>query len=102
MTKQFPTPFRISFEMNEEGVDNFWQAHALTVEEARLDGESVHNVEYVGQAANGWPRIAVTFDCIESAKEYTACYLGLGPIGGLWDVYMDEEVGDYIQQGRFV
>ena len=102
MTKQFPTPFRVTFDMSTEGVDNFWAAHALTVVESRLDGASIHNVEYIGDAPNGWPMIAVTFDCIESAKEYTASYLGLGPINGLWDVYMDDEVNDYLLTGKFI
>lgn len=97
-----PRTFRVSFDMSTEGCDNFWDAHAATVTEARLDGASVHNVEYVGDAANGWPTIAVTFDCIESAKEYTAAYLGLGPINGAWDVYMDEEVNEYISGGKFM
>lgn len=102
MTKQFPAPFRVAFDVSTEGVDNFWAAHALIVVESRLDGASIHNVEYMGDAPNGWPMIAVTFDCIESAKEYTASYLGLGPINGAWDVYMDEEVNDYISSGKFI
>jgi hypothetical protein len=102
MTKQFPTPFRVTFDMSTEGYDNFWQAHGAIVEEARLDGASIHNTEYIGDAPNGWPMIAVTFDCIESAKEYTASYLGLGPINGAWDVYMDDEVNDYLLSGKFI
>lgn len=98
----WPRTFRIEFDMSTEGYDNFWQAHGAIVEEARLDGASVHNVEYMGDAPNAWPIIAITFDCIESAKEYTSVYLGLGPINGAWDVYTDDEVNEYISNGRFV
>ena len=51
-------------------------------------------MEYVGDAANGWPEIAVTFNCIETAKIYTATYFGTD--------LNDQEVKDYIKHGTFI
>lgn len=97
-----PKAFRVSYDISTEGCDSFWEAHALIAKEARIDGAEIHNVEYLGDAANGWPEIAVTFQCIETAKAYTAAYLGLGPAEGMWDIYVDEEVNEYLATGVFV
>lgn len=94
--------FRVNYDMSTEGCVDFWEAHSFVVKEAKIDGAEIHNVEYLGDASNGWPEIAVTFNCIETAKAYTATYLGLGPIDGAWDVYMDDEVNEYISTGEFV
>lgn len=94
--------FKVQYDMCTEGCKNFWEAHALIIDEANIDPAEVHNVEYLGDGPNNWPMINVTFNCIETAKVYTAIYLGLGPIEGAWDIYVDEEVNEYIQGGEFI
>lgn len=94
--------FKVRYDMSTEGCYSFWEAHALITKEAQIDPAEIHNVEYMGDGPNGWPEIEVTFNCIETAKMYTAIYLGLGPIEGAWDIYVDEEVNEYIQGGEFV
>jgi hypothetical protein len=98
----WPKPFIVDYDFCLEGVDNVWEAHGLVCSEARIDSGDVHNVEYTGDAANGWPMLRITFSCIEVAKAYTSIYLGLGPIEKAWDVYVDEEVNEYISLGKFV
>ena len=98
MTKRFA----ISYDFCLEGVNNAWEAHGAIMHEADIETACVHNVEYIGDAPNTWPMLKVTFDCIETAKAYTSVYLGLGPIDSVWDVYKDDEVGEYISYGKFV
>lgn len=95
-------PFKLRFDFCTEGCSNVWQAHGDIVEQANIDGAEVWNVEYMGDAPNGWPMLDITFQCIETAKAYTCIYLGLGPIDKAWDVYVDDEVGEYISCGEFV
>lgn len=96
-------PFQLEFDFCLEGVSNAWEAHGMLVTDAKLETAEVWSVEYIGDAANGWPTMRITFQCIESAKAYTAIYLGLGPIGGnAWTVYSDDEVLEYISTGTFV
>lgn len=92
--------FKVSYDISTEGCCNFWEAHALITKEAKIDPAEIHNVEYMGDACNGWPEIAVTFNCIETAKMYTAIYLGHSL--AQWDVYTDEDVNEYIADGEFV
>ena len=95
-------PFQLDFDFCLEGVRNAWEAHGLIMSEAQLETAEVHSVEYVGDAPNGWPMMRITFQCIESAKAYTCIYLGLGPIDKAWDVYIDEDVNEFISTGQFV
>lgn len=89
-----PAEFYIKYDISTEGCYSFWEAHALIVKEAGIDPAEIHSVEYVGDAANGWPEIAVTFNCIETAKIYTATYFGTD--------LNDQEVKDYIKHGTFI
>lgn len=93
-----PRPFHLDFEFSLEGVRNAWEAHALIMTEAGVDTAEVHNVEYLGDTPNYWPNLRVTFQCLETAKAYTAVYLGLGT---KWSVEVDDEVGEYIASGQF-
>lgn len=92
--------FKVRYDMSTEGCSSFWEAHALITKEAQIDPAEIHNVEYMGDSCNGWPEIAVTFNCIETAKMYTAIYLGHTLTQ--WDIYTDEEVNSYIADGEFV
>jgi len=96
-----PRSFKVRYEMCTEGCNGFWGSHALIVDEANIDHAEIHNVEYIGDAPNGWPEIEVTFNCIETAKMYTAIYLGIDVADG-WDVYADDEVMEYLAPGQFV
>jgi hypothetical protein len=55
---------------------------------------------YKGEAANGWPTLAIVFASIECAKAFTYVYLGFGE--STPDVYLDDEVGEYVAFGKFV
>lgn len=92
--------FRVQYDISTEGCCNFWEAHALITKEAKIDAAEIHDVQYMGDGPNGWPMIAVTFNCIETAKMYTAIYLGHSLTQ--WDIYTDEEVNEYISDGVFV
>lgn len=92
--------FVITYDFCLEGVRNAWEAHGMIMHEADIETACVYNVEYVGDAPNGWPMLKVTFDCIETAKVYTSVYLGLG--AKAWDIDTDEEVNEYISHGSFV
>lgn len=91
---------KATFDMSTEGCDSFWEAHALIVKESGVAPEDILNVEYKGDGPNGWPMLEVTFDRTESAKVYTATYLGLDVSG--WDVLTDDEVNDYLATAEYV
>jgi hypothetical protein len=101
MTKT--TPFRLSFDFSTEGYDNVWDAMAATLAESVQPSDAILQAEYTGLAPNGWPMLAITFASIECAKAFTAAYLGYNLRDtSKWDVYTDEEVGEYISHGKFV
>ena len=86
---------KVTFDMSTEGCNSFWEAHSLIVKESGLDGAEIWNVEYKGDAPNGWPMIEVTFQSTEVAKLYTATYLGL-------DSVLDDEVDEYLSTSEYV
>ena len=93
---------KATFDMCTEGCDSFWEAHSHIVEESGIDPTDILNVEYKGDAPNGWPMLEVTFNRTEVAKLYTCVYLGLGPIVDAWDVYIDDEVNEYLSDAEYV
>lgn len=93
---------KATFDMCTEGCKSFWEAHSHIVEESGIDAAEIWNVEYKGDAPNGWPMLEVTFQSMEVAKLYTCVYLGLGPIVDAWDVYIDEEVNEYLSTAEYV
>ena len=97
-----PRVIKATFDMCTEGCKSFWEAHSFIVDEAGIDPAEIWNVEYKGDAPNGWPMLEVTFQSMEVAKLYTCVYLGLGPIVNAWDVYIDEEVNEYLSAAEYV
>ena len=91
---------KVTFDMCTEGCDSFWEAHSHIVEESGIDPTDILNVEYKGEAPNGWPMLEVTFNHTPAAKLYTAIYLGLNVRE--WDVYIDEEVNEYLGPAEYV
>ena len=95
-----PTPFALELDFSTEGYDNVWGAMAGTLAASIQPSDSIVSVAYKGEAANGWPTLAIVFASIECAKAFTYVYLGFGE--STPDVYSDDEVGEYVAFGKFV
>lgn len=101
MTKT--TPFALDFDLCTEGYANAYAAVAGVLADSVQPESAILSIRYMGNAANGWPTMLITFASIECAKAFTTAYLGynLRDISK-WDVYTDEEVSEYIRHGKFV
>jgi hypothetical protein len=102
-TNTMPTPFALDFDFCTEGYDNAFSAVGGVLADSVMPESAILSIRYMGNAANGWPTMLITFASIECAKAFTAAYLGYNLRDtSKWDVYTDEEVGEYISHGKFV
>ena len=96
-------PFTLEFDFCTEGCENVWEAMAATLAGSIQPDEAIVSAEYVGGGVNGWPILSISFASIECAKAFTYSYLGYTLANSDdWDVYTDDEVGEYVANGRFV
>lgn len=92
--------FKLEFDFSTEGCENVWEAMAATLAASIQPSDAIVSAEYMGEAVNGWPILAISFASIECAKAFTYVYLGFGE--STPDVYSDDEVNEYVSGGRFV
>jgi len=102
-TNTMPTPFALDFDLCTEGYANAYAAVAGVLADSVQPESAILSVKYMGNAANGWPTMLITFASIECAKAFTYAYLGYNLRDtSKWDVHTDDEVNEYVRAGHFV
>lgn len=92
-------PIKVQYDYTVEGFDNVWQAHGALMAEAELMDQDVLTVKYDGVISSAGPSLTIIFKSIGAAQAYTAVYLGLDIDN--WNVYTDEEVGEYLSLAQY-
>lgn len=97
------TPFALDFDISTEGCANAYEAVGLVLADSIMPESAILSVRYMALGRARHHTMLITFASVECAKAFTAAYLGYNLRDtSKWDVYTDEEVGEYVATGQFV